>query len=138
VRPFEAASRRRAFCTDGSAALAFAGGRALTSTLAGLAAIVISSPVAGLRPARFLVAGLTRTVSWTSPPSRIFCALPSSSSTIWSRASSARLSVRLAHLAAVGDRGDHLGLGQRHGCSSSKSYCLDSGIQPSAADEALF
>ena len=63
ARPFDAASRRRAFCTDGSAALAFASGRARTSTLAGLAAIVISSPVAGLRPGRFLVAGLTRTVS---------------------------------------------------------------------------
>src|SRR6516164_11083773 len=68
ARPFDAASRRRAFCTDGSAAFAFASGRARTSTLAGLAAIVIASPVAGLRPARFLVAGLTRTVSWTSPP----------------------------------------------------------------------
>ena len=33
-RPFDAASRRRAFCTDGSAALAFANGRARTSTLA--------------------------------------------------------------------------------------------------------
>ena len=62
-RPFDAANRRRAFCTDGSAALALANGRARTSTLAGLAAIVISSPVAGLRPVRFLVAGLTRTVS---------------------------------------------------------------------------
>src|SRR5690349_15555065 len=41
-RPFDAASRRRAFCTDGNAALAFANGRARTSTLAGLAAIVIS------------------------------------------------------------------------------------------------
>ena len=46
----QAASRRRAFCTLGSAALAFASGRARTSTLAGLRAIVISSPVAGLRP----------------------------------------------------------------------------------------
>jgi hypothetical protein len=69
-RPFDAASRRRAFGTDGSAALAFASGRARTSTLAGLAAIVISSPVAGLRPVRFFVAGLTRTVNWTSPPRR--------------------------------------------------------------------
>jgi hypothetical protein len=60
-------SRRRAFCTDGKAAFALASGRARTSTLAGLAAIVISSPVAGLRPVRFLVAGLTRTVSWTTP-----------------------------------------------------------------------
>ena len=33
---------------EGSAAFAFASGRARTSTLAGLAAIVISSPVAGL------------------------------------------------------------------------------------------
>ena len=63
ARSFDAASRRRAFCTDGSAAFAFASGRARTSTLAGVAAIVISSPVAGLRPVRFLVAGLTRTVS---------------------------------------------------------------------------
>ena len=55
--PPDAASRRRAFCTDGSAALAFASGRARTSTLAGLAAIVISAPVAGLRPVRCLVAG---------------------------------------------------------------------------------
>ncbi len=61
--PLDAESRRRAFCTDGSAAFAFASGRARTSTLAGLAAIVISSPVAGLRPVRFLLAGLTRTVS---------------------------------------------------------------------------
>jgi len=73
------ASGRLAFCTDGTAALAFASGRARTSTLAGLAAIVISSPLAGLRPVRFLVVGLTRTVSWTSPPRRSFCALPSSS-----------------------------------------------------------
>src|SRR5205807_6747691 len=48
------ASRRRAFCTEGSASLTFASGRARTSTLAGLAAIVISSPVAGLRPCRAL------------------------------------------------------------------------------------
>ncbi len=48
-----AARRRRAFCTEGSAAFALANGRALRSTLAGLAAISISSPVAGLRPWRF-------------------------------------------------------------------------------------
>ena len=39
-----------AFCTDGSAAFVFASARARTSTEAGFAAIVISSPVAGLRP----------------------------------------------------------------------------------------
>jgi len=48
----QAASRRRAFCTDGSAPFARATGRARKSTLAGLAAILISSPVAGLRPIR--------------------------------------------------------------------------------------
>jgi hypothetical protein len=52
-----AARRRRAFCTVGSAALAFASGRARRSTLAGLAAIVISSPVAGFRPFRAFCAG---------------------------------------------------------------------------------
>jgi hypothetical protein len=46
----QAASRRRAFCTLGRAALGFASGRARRSTLAGLRAIVIASPVAGLRP----------------------------------------------------------------------------------------
>ena len=49
----QGAKRRRAFCTDGNAAFAFANGRARRSTLAGLAAISISSPVAGLRPVRF-------------------------------------------------------------------------------------
>jgi hypothetical protein len=34
--------------------------------------MVISSPVAGLRPGRFFCAGLTRTVSCTSPPIRTF------------------------------------------------------------------
>ena len=38
------------FLTDGSATFASAGSRARRSTLAGLAAIVISSPVAGFRP----------------------------------------------------------------------------------------
>jgi hypothetical protein len=60
----QAASRRRAFCTDGSAPFARASGRARKSTLAGLAAIVISSPVAGLRPWRAFCAGLTRTVNF--------------------------------------------------------------------------
>ena len=60
--------RRRAFCTDGSAVLAFASGRARRSTLAGLAAIVISSPVAGLRPWRFFWAGLTRNGQLPHPP----------------------------------------------------------------------
>lgn len=41
-----AASRRRAFWTEGSAPLALANGRARRSTLAGLAAMVIASPVA--------------------------------------------------------------------------------------------
>jgi hypothetical protein len=59
----QAASRRRAFCTDGSADFARAKGRARRSTLAGFAAISISSPVAGFRPFRFFVAGLIRTVS---------------------------------------------------------------------------
>lgn len=49
----QAASRRLAFCTDGNAPFAFASGRARRSTLAGLAAMSISSPVAGLRPFRF-------------------------------------------------------------------------------------
>jgi hypothetical protein len=40
--------------------------------LAGLAAISISSPMAGLRPLRFYCAGFTRTVSGTSPPMRTF------------------------------------------------------------------
>jgi DNA-binding transcriptional ArsR family regulator len=57
----QAASRRRAFCTLGSAALAFASGRARTSTLAGLRAIVIFSPVAGLRPVTDGRAGLRNT-----------------------------------------------------------------------------
>jgi hypothetical protein len=60
----QAASRRRAFCTDGSAPFARASGRARKSTLAGFAAIVISSPVAGLRPWRAFCAGLTRTVNF--------------------------------------------------------------------------
>ena len=55
--------RTIAFCTDGSAAFVFASGRARTTTDAGFAAIVISSPVAGLRPWRALVAGLSLTVS---------------------------------------------------------------------------
>lgn len=49
----QAASRRLAFCTDGNAPFAFASGRARRSTLAGLAAMSISSLVAGLRPFRF-------------------------------------------------------------------------------------
>src|SRR5450755_4581320 len=91
----QAASRRRAFCTDGSPALALASGRARTSTLAGLAAIVICSPVAGFRPWRFFCAGLTRTVSWTRPPTRTFCALPSSSRPISSSAPRIRLAPAL-------------------------------------------
>ena len=47
----------------GSAAFAFASGRALSATEAGFAEIVISSPVAGLRPWRGFVASLTRTTS---------------------------------------------------------------------------
>ena len=70
-------------------------GRARTSTLAGFAAIVISSPVAGLRPVRFLVAGLTRTVNCTTPPILTFSAFPSCSSTIVSSASTARLASAL-------------------------------------------
>ena len=42
------------------------------STLAGLAAIVICSPVPGLRPSRAFRAGLSRTVSCTRPPIRTF------------------------------------------------------------------
>ena len=48
------AIRRRSFCAGGSAALARASGRARMSTAAGLAAIVISSPVTGFRPLRSL------------------------------------------------------------------------------------
>ena len=60
-RVAQAASRRRAFCTGRQRApFARANGRARKSTLAGLAAIVISSPVAGLRPLRAFCAGLTR------------------------------------------------------------------------------
>jgi hypothetical protein len=59
------------------ASLAPASGRARTSTLAGFALIVISSPVAGLRPLRAFVAGLRRTVSWTSLPIRTFSACAS-------------------------------------------------------------
>src|SRR5579872_2862210 len=51
----QAASLRLAFWTVGAAAFAFASGRAFTVTAAGLAAIVISSPVAGLRPGRAFV-----------------------------------------------------------------------------------
>src|SRR5450755_5091323 len=98
-RSGQAASRRRAFCTDGSALFARASGRARTSTLAGLAAIVISSPLAGLRPWRFFCAGLTRTVTCTSPPIRTFCALPSSSRTTASSASRTRLASALANSA---------------------------------------
>jgi hypothetical protein len=65
-----------AFASDGSAAFAFASARARTSTDAGFAAIVISSPVAGLRPCRALVAGLRRTVSWTRLPIFTFWAFP--------------------------------------------------------------
>src|ERR1700727_3182469 len=61
-----AARRRRAFCTERSAALALANGRERRSTVAGFLAIVISSPVAGLRPLRAFCAGLTRTVNCTS------------------------------------------------------------------------
>ena len=68
IRWVQAASQRRAFCTAGSAAFARANGRARTSTLAGWATIVISSPVAGARPVRALRAGLTPTVNWTRPP----------------------------------------------------------------------
>ena len=46
------ASRRRAFCADGSAPPARASGQARKSTLAGLARIVISSPAAGFRLVR--------------------------------------------------------------------------------------
>jgi hypothetical protein len=106
-----AASRRRAFCTDGSAPFARANTRARTSTLAGLAAIVISSPVAGLRPGRFFCAGLTLTVSCTSPPIRTFCAFPSDG---FERIEHA-LGVGLRDLGAVGDSGEQLRLGQRHG-----------------------
>ena len=92
----QAASRRRAFWTVGSAALAFASGRARRSTPAGLAGIVISSPVAGFRPLRAFCAGLTRTVSCTRPPIRTFWAFPSSSSTTYSSTPSTRFaSVRL-------------------------------------------
>ena len=59
MRAAQAASRRQAFWTEGSAAFALVSGRARTSTLAGLAAIVISSPVAGLRPWRLYVAPRT-------------------------------------------------------------------------------
>lgn len=62
ARPFEVGSRRLGFCTEGNAALAFASGRAKTSTLAGFAATEISSPVAGSRPLRRLWVGLPRTV----------------------------------------------------------------------------
>src|SRR4029453_8721150 len=72
-----AARRRRAAATDGSAAFAFAKGRALTVTEAGFGPIVISSPVAGLRPLRAFVASLTRTVSCTTPPIFTFSASPS-------------------------------------------------------------
>jgi hypothetical protein len=56
-----------------------------------LAAIVVASPVAGLRPERVFCAGLTRTVSCTSPPIRTFCAFESSSRATASSASRTRL-----------------------------------------------
>ena len=135
--PPDAASRRRAFCTDGSAALAFASGRARTSTLAGLAAIVISAPVAGLRPVRFLVAGLTRTVELdeASEPDLLGIAQLPEDDLV--EGVERPLRVGLAHLGAVRDRRDHLGLGQRHDCSSSSWCCVNSGIEPLAADGAL-
>ena len=67
IRWVQAASQRRAFCTAGSAAFGRANVRARTSTLAGWATIVISSPVAGARPVRALRAGLTPTVNWNRP-----------------------------------------------------------------------
>src|SRR4051812_40002426 len=86
MRVAQAARRLRAFCTDGRAAFVFASARARTSTDAGFAAIVISSPVAGLRPWRAFVAGFTRTVSWTRLPILTFSALPTSSRMTSSRA----------------------------------------------------
>jgi peptide/nickel transport system substrate-binding protein len=86
--PGYAARRRFAFCTDGSADFALASGRAFSATAAGFAEIVISSPVAGLRPLRAFVAGRTRTASCTRPPILTFSALPSSSRTTSSSAAS--------------------------------------------------
>src|SRR3954469_6962281 len=56
---------------------------------AGFAEIMISSPVAGLRPGRASVAGRTRTSSCTTPPILTFSALPISSRMTSSRAPSA-------------------------------------------------
>ena len=89
--PAYSPSRFFAFCTDGSAAFVFASGRARTTTEAGFAAIVISSPVAGLRPLRAFVAALSLTVSWTMLPTFTFSAFAISSSTTSSSAVSARL-----------------------------------------------
>src|SRR4051795_6706996 len=53
--------------------------------------MVISSPVAGLRPCRSFVAGFTRTLSWTRLPIFTFSALPISERTTSSSAWSADL-----------------------------------------------
>src|SRR5581483_4858551 len=77
----QTASLRLAFWIEGAAAFALASGRALTVTDAGLAAIVISSPVAGFRPGRAFVAARTRTSSCTTAPILTFSAAESCSST---------------------------------------------------------
>ena len=87
----QAASFLLAFWTDGAAAFARANGRAFTVTAAGFAAIVISSPVAGLRPGRDLVAGRTRTSSCTTAPIFTFSAAEICSSTTSSSAARIRL-----------------------------------------------
>ena len=91
----QAASRRRAFCTDGNARLGL-GERPRADVdarrLGGDRDLLAGGRVA---PGRFLVAGLTRRVSWTRPPIRTFCALPISASTTSSSAASARLASAL-------------------------------------------
>jgi len=112
---YAAARRRRAFCTDASAVFAIASGRARRSTLAGLAAIVISSPVAGLRPWRFFCAGLTRTVSCTSPPIRTFSAIAELFEHDLLECGKRSLRVGVAQLRAVRDSARELGLSERQG-----------------------
>jgi hypothetical protein len=94
--------------------LAPANGRARTSTLAGFAAIVISSPVAGFRPGRFFCAGLTRTVSCTSPPIRTLLRIAELIKDHLLERVEHTLGVGSGQLGAVGNGGEQLRLRQRH------------------------
>jgi hypothetical protein len=107
----------RVFCTVGSAAFAFASGRARRSTLAGLAVIVISSPVAGFRPLRAFCAGFTRTVSCTRPPIRLLRVPELLENDLLEHAEHS-LRLGAADFGAVSDGARELCLGQRQRNSS--------------------